>query len=294
MKKVLAVLLAMLMTFSVCVICVAEEGEEETTGTVYKQADGLDRIKYNSAKPVIILQGGDTIEFAAVTANTSSKAKSIEVIYYPDAASIKATNIRNPDWKDNQVTKYNLDTEKWTPDEGQTVADLMAKSPNYFKTFYTYGEFLKGEVAVAPIAGIGDLAHARDSAGIDRGDLENGNPIDYALAGSKFVGWALYDVGSWKASDTKVVRIEVYALWERSASSSTPDQPTDPDQPDPENPTEPEYDTPIQATLAKWLAAVEKGFSWVSVAVSGLPAAIAMFLNDGFRNWIYDLLGIEA
>lgn len=289
MKKVLAVLLAVLMAFSVCALCVS--AEDETAGTVYKYADGLPRIKATAKGPVIILQGGDSIEFGAITANTNSTAKRIEVIYYPDAAAVKASNIRNSDWKETQVSKYNLDSEKWQTGEGQTAADLMAKSPNYFKTFYTYEEFLRGDVAVAKIAGMGDLAHARDSAGIDRGDLENGNAIDYTLNGAKFVGWALYDHTTWQANKTATVRVEVYALWDRGAAPETPDEPEKPDTPDtPEG----EYDTPIQATLAKWLAKIEEIFSYIEMGVAGLPAALAMLLNDGFRNWIYGIFGIEA
>ena len=289
MKKVLAVLLAVLMAFSVCVLCVS--AEDETAGTVYKYADGLPRIKATAKGPVIILQGGDSIEFGAITANTNSTAKRIEVIDYPDAAAVKASNIRNSDWKENQVSKYNLDSEKWQTGQGQTAADLMAKSPNYFKTFYTYEEFLRGDVAVAKIAGMGDLAHARDSAGIDRGDLENGNAIDYTLNGAKFVGWALYDHTTWQANKTATVRVEVYALWDRGAAPETPDEPEKPDTPDtPEG----EYDTPIQATLAKWLAKIEEIFSYIEMGVAGLPAALAMLLNDGFRNWIYGIFGIEA
>ena len=290
MKKVLAVLLAVLMAFSVCVLCVS--AEDETTGTVYKYADGLPRIKQNVKGPVIILQGGDSIEFATVTANTSSTLKRIEVIYYPDAASIKASNIRNTDWKENQVSKYNLDSEKWQLAAGQTAADLMAKSPNYFKSFYTYEEFEKGKLAEAKVVGMGDLAHARDSAGIDRGDLENGNPIDYTLDGAKFVGWALYDYTTWQPGKTTTVRVEVYALWDRGAAPETPDEPEKPDQPD--NPDTTEYDTPIQATLAKWLAKLEEYFSYAVLGISALPAALAMLLNDGFRNWIYGVFGIEA
>lgn len=293
MKKVLAVLLAVLMAFSVCAVAAAAEddGTAGTTGTVYKYADGLPRIKQNVKGPVIILQGGDSIEFAKITANTSSSAKRIEVIYYPDAASIKASNIRNTDWKENQVPKYNLDSEKWQLDKNQTAADLMAKSPNYFKSFYTYEEFLKGDVAVAKVVGMGDIAHARDSAGIDRGDLENGNPIDFALDGAKFVGWALYDYSTWAANKTATVRVEVYALWDRGAAPETPDEPDKPDTPDNPDVT---YDTPIQATLAKWLAKLEEYFSYAVLGVSALPAGLAMLLNDGFRTWIYGIFGIEA
>lgn len=294
MKKALAVLLAVVMAFSVCVVCVsAEDDGGAAAGTVYTvPSAGLGRIKVNNSQIVPILQAGDKIEFGEVTAKTTeAKPKTLRVIYYPDAASIKATNVKNPDWRDNVVPKYNLDSEKWVLDKktGQTAADLMAKSPNYFKSFYTDLDFQKGDIAYVDIAGMGELAHARDSAGIDRGDLENGNPIDYALPGAKFLGWALYDY-NWKPKDTAVMNIEVYALWDRGAApEEKPDEPEKPDNPD--EPTE--YATPIQATLAKWIAKIEEIFGYAKL-VNALPAGLAKVLNDGVRAWLYGLFGIEA
>lgn len=294
MKKALAVLLAVVMAFSVCVVCVsAEDDGGAVAGTVYTvPSAGLGRIKVNNSQIVPILQAGDKIEFGEVTAKTTeAKPKTLRVIYYPDAASIKASNVKNPDWRDNVVSKYNLDSEKWVLDEkaGQTTADLMAKSPNYFKSFYTDLDFQKGDIAYVDIAGMGELAHARDSAGIDRGDLENGNPIDYALPGAKFLGWALYDY-NWKPKDTGVMNIEVYALWDRGAApEEKPDEPEKPDNPD--EPTE--YATPIQATLAKWIAKIEEIFGYAKL-VNALPAGLAKVLNDGVRAWLYGLFGIEA
>ncbi len=290
MKKALAVLLAVVMAFSVCVVCVsAEDDGGAAAGTVYTvPSAGLGRIKVNNSQIVPILQAGDKIEFGEVTAK---KGQTLRVIYYPDAASIKATNVKNPDWRDNVVPKYNLDSEKWVLDEksGQTAADLMAKSPNYYKTFYSDLDFQKGDTAYVDIAGMGELAHARDSAGIDRGDLENGNPIDYALPGAKFLGWALYYY-DWKGKDTGVINVEVYALWDRGAApEEKPDEPEKPDNPD--KPTE--YATPIQATLAKWIAKIDEIFGYAKL-VNALPAGLAKVLNDGVRAWLYGLFGIEA
>lgn len=291
MKKALAVLLAVLMAFSVCVVCVSAEGDSETTGTVYTiPSTGLGRINVNTDVEVLILKGGDRIEFGTVTAKTTeAKPKIIEVYYYPDAASIKSSAIKNPDWKNNVVPKYNLDSEKWQLKEGETAADLMAKSPNYYKTFNTSVGFQKGDVAVADILGLnGAPAHAKDSAGVERGDLENGNPIDYALPGAKFVGWALYKNGTWDASKTDKVTVELYALWDRGAA---PEEKPD-DKPD--NPDEPtEYATPIQETLAKWLAKIAEIFDYLTI-VNAVPGGLAKLLNDGVRSWLYQLFGIEA
>lgn len=293
MKKALAVLLAVVMAFSVCVVCVsAEDDGGNESGTVYQvPSAGLGRINVNNALEVMILQAGDTLEFGEVTAKTTeAKPKILRVVYYPDAASIKSTNVKNPDWQNNVVPKYNLDSEKWQLAEGQNAADLMAKSPNYFKSFYSDMNYQKGDIACAKIVGLGDLAHAKDSAGVDRGDLENGNPIDFALPGAKFLGWALYKYDKWDPKGTSVMNIELYALWERGAApEEKPDEPEEPE--GPETPTE--YATPIQATLAKWLAKIAEIFDWVAV-VSGAPAALALLLDGGVRNWLYQLFGIEA
>ena len=97
MKKALAVLLAVVMAFSVCVVCVSAEGDgEPAAGTTYKVSDNPGRINANTSSDVVILQAGDTLEFGEVTAKTSeTKYRTIEVIYYPDAASIKSSAIKN-------------------------------------------------------------------------------------------------------------------------------------------------------------------------------------------------------
>lgn len=295
MKKALAVLLAVLMAFSACVVCASAEGDGgAATGTTYKYADNPGRITVNTGTDVVILQAGDVLEFGAVTAKTSdTKYRTIEVIYYPDAASIKTGKtgpIKNVNWSDEVVPKYNLDSEKWKLDKGQTAADLMAKSPNYFKTFYTQANFYKDDVASATFVGLNDLAHARDSAGVDRGDLENGNPIDFALPGTKFLGWALYSYGTWRPKDTGVLRVEVYALWERGAAPE--EKPDEPDKPDePQEPTE--YATPIQATLAKWLAKIAEIFSYAKLA-GAVPGMLGEVLSGAVRKWLYGVFGIEA
>lgn len=292
MKKALAVLLAVVMAFSACVICVSAEDDGETAkGTTYYLTDNPGRINVNTGSEVVILQAGDTIEFGTVTAKTS---KPVEVIYYPDAASIKSSAIKNTDWSETVVPKYNLDSEKWTLDteNGQTAADLMAKSPNYFKSFYTTASFSKGETASATFVGLNDIAHARDSAGVDRGDLENGNPIDFALPGAKFLGWALYSYGTWRPKETSAERVEVYALWERSPAEEKPDEPDDPDKPvDPQEPTE--YATPIQATLAKWLAKIEEIFNYANL-VGAVPGMLGEALGGAVRKWLYGVFGIEV
>ena len=302
MKKALAVLLAVLMAFSACVVCVSAEGDGgAATGTTYQYADNPSRITVNTGTDVVILQAGDVLEFGAVTAKTSdTKYRTIEVTYYPDAASIKTGKtgpIKNVNWSDVVVPKYNLDSEKWQLAQGQTAADLMAKSPNYFKTFYTQAKFYNDDqnghdTACATFVGLNDLAHARDSAGVDRGDLENGNPIDFALPGTKFLGWALYSYGTWRPKDTGVLRVEVYALWERGAAEEKPDEPEDPDKPvDPEEPTE--YATPIQATMAKWLAKIAEIFSYAKLA-GAVPGMLGEVLGGAVRKWLYGVFGIEV
>ena len=146
MKKVLAVLLAVVMAFSVCVVCVSAEDDGETpSGTVYPLTSaGLGRINVGNSQEVLILQAGDQIQFGTVKAKTSeTKYRTIRVLYYPDAAAIKSANVKNPNWQNEIVPKYNLDSEKWALDteNGQTAADLMAKSPNYFKSFYTSANY---------------------------------------------------------------------------------------------------------------------------------------------------------
>lgn len=296
MKKALAVLLAVVMAFSVCVVCVsAEDDGEAATGTTYKYADNPGRITVKAAQDeteVVILQAGDKLEFGEITINKEEKFQTIKVIYYPDAASIKSGTIKNVNWSEVVVPKYNLDSEKWALDteNGQTAADLMAKSPNYFKSFYTTADFHKKEIACAEIVGLNDIAHARDSAGVDRGDLENGNPIDFALPGAKFLGWALYSYGKWRSSDASTLNVEVYALWERGAAPE--EKPDEPDEPvDPETPTE--YATPIQATMAKWLAKIAEIFGYAKLA-GAVPGMLGEILGAKVRAWLYKQFGIEA
>lgn len=297
MKKALAVLLAVVMAFSVCVVCVSAEDDGETAaGTTYYVKDKPGRITANTQDEVVILQGGDTLEFGTVTAKTSeTKFKTIEVVYYPDAASIPSGNIQNTNWSEVVVPKYNLDAENWKLNEGQAAADLMAKSPNYFKSFYTTANFKKGDLASVTFVGLNDnehRAHAKDSAGIDRGDLENGDPIDFALPGTNFLGWALYSYGTWRADKIDTLRVVVYALWERSAAEDKPDEPEKPDEPvDPQEPTE--YATPIQATLAKWLAKIEEIFDYLKLAPA-VPTMLGEVLGGAVRTWLYGLFGIEA
>ena len=133
MKKVLAVLLAVLMTFGV--FTAGASAEDAATGTVYDIGAGaVPRIKANTAGEVVILQAGDVIRFGAITAKTQR----LEIRYYPDAASLAQKDIVNEDWKTNKVPQYSLDPTLWKlgSEKNQTVSDLMAKSPNYYKSFY--------------------------------------------------------------------------------------------------------------------------------------------------------------
>ena len=281
MKKVLAVLLAVLMTFSVISVCAAAE-DSGATGTVIQYVStGIPRIAATTVGDVVILQAGDVIRFEEVTAAT----KSLEIVYHPDAASIKVKDVKNTDWLENKVPQYNLDTTKWELKEGQTVDSLLAKSPNYYKSFYTTADFVKGQVAEIAVTGLkGENAYARDSASVDRGFC----PIDYELEGAKFLGWALNSYSTWKANKTDKIKIEVYALWDRDAAPE-PENPTEPV--DPENP---QYDTPIQAALAKVLGFIDQAADWVKALPALVATVLPNWMNGLIRGWLYKLFGIEA
>ena len=276
MKKILAVLLAVLMAFGVMGIGAAAE---DAGGTVYSFSTAP-RIKSNNG-PVTILQAGDVIQFEKLTAAT----KRLEIIYYPDAASIKVKDVTNDDWKTNVIPQYNLDSSKWELDKekGQTVDDLMAKSPNHFKSFYNYAEFVKGDVPEITITGLNaESIFSRDSAGVDRGE----SPIDFALDNATFVGWALYNY-KWAKDKTSLSTIEVYALWDRGHA---PEKPVEPE--NPEGSTE--YTSPIQAALAKVLYYIGEAKTWIGLVPEALSTAIGNYLDGLIRNWLYGLFGIEA
>ena len=280
MKKVLAVLLAVLMTFSV--LAVGAAAEDEGTGTVYTYTSaGIPRMKALNGE-VTILQAGDIIRFASLTAAT----KRVDIRYYPDAASLKASSITNTDWKTNKIPQYNLDSSKWELKQGQTVNDLMAKSPKYYKSFYNYADFVKGEVPEIQITGLNaEALYARDSANVDRGEA----PIDFALEGAKFVGWALYDY-VWKANSTSTATIDVYALWERGAAPETPTEPEQPDTPD--TPDEPQ--NPIEAAYAKVMYYIGEAAKYIRMVPPALSTIVPNWLDGLIRNWLYGLFGIEA
>ena len=277
MKKVLAVLLAVVMAFSV----VAVSAAAEETGATYKLSE-MPRI--GQASPdgeVAILKAGDVIEIGALTAKT----KTLRVYYYPDAAAIGASNRKNVDWKDVKVPQYNLDTTKWTVDaeKGETVDDFMAKSPNYYKSFYTTADFVKGDTLTFTIADLGDVAMSRDSALLDRGEV----PMDFALDGAKFLGWVmLKSSGNVSLSSTSMGGIELYALWDRDAA---PEEPEEPDGPGYE-----ESDDPVINAMNKVLYYIGVASGWIRAVPALLNAALAMILNTGVRNWLYGIFGIEA
>lgn len=288
MKKVLAVFLCVLMTFSVLAVCAS--AEDETDGNVYTYASGLPRINVATEDEVLILQAGDIVRFEKVTANTSSKPKRLEIRYYPDAAAIERENISNTDWLENKTQQYNLDPANWELKEGQSASDLMAKSPNYYKTFYNYAEFLKGEVPEITVTGLNaESVFARDSAKVDRGEA----PIDFALEGATFVGWALYKY-TWAPRSTADASIEVYALWDRDAAPVKPDEPVDPDNPpvDPDKPVE--YDTPVQEFYAKFMAKYEEIVGWIKALPVAISTVLPNYLNGIVREWLYNLFKIEA
>ena len=300
MKKVLSVLLAVVMAFSVIALCASAEDVEEPTGTVYTWPSGsnpLSVINKKDGKVVPFLQDGDVIQFDKITGSgvTAEKPKIVQFIYYPDAASI-TTGITNVDWKENKIPQYNLDTKKWNIDtkNGDTVENHMAKSPKYYKTFISESEgFVKGQTPSHTVIGLNaGNAIGRDSALIVRGE----GPIDYALEGANFLGWVVYKV-TWSASNANKAIVELYALWDRNPATpddpGTPDEPDEPDKPD--EPDEPDvvYDNPIQEARAKVIAFFEKIWEYVSM-LGGLGAAVAVFLEGTARPWLYEKFGIEA
>lgn len=277
MKKVLAVLLAVVMAFSFVSLSAAAE----ETGTAYTLKE-MPRIAQASPDgEVAILHAGDVIEIGALTASK----KTLNVYYYPDAAAIPASNRKNVDWKENKVPQYNLDTDKWVIDEknGETKADFMAKSPNFYKSFYTTTNFQKGDTLTFTIADLGDVAMSRDSVPMDRGEA----PIDFALDGAKFLGWVmLKSSGNVTATSSSAGSIELYALWDRDAA---PEEPEKPDGPGYE-----ESDDPVVNAMNKVLYYIGIASGWVRAVPALLNAALAMILNTGVRAWLYDLFGIEA
>ncbi len=301
MKKVLAVLLAVMMAFSVIAVCVSAE-DAEPAGKVYTWPAGnntLSMISKKDGKVVSLLQGGDVVQFEKITSNkaTVDAPKAVEFIYYPDAATI-SSSISNVDWKENVIPKYDLDTKKWKidTDKGDTVANHLAKSPSFYKTFVTSENFIKDDVPEITVIGLNaGTAIGKDSAGIVRGE----GPIDYALGDTAFLGWAVYKV-TWNKSNNSKATVELYALWERTPASDD-DNPTEPENPsEPEKPTEPDtpevtYDSPVKAALAKILAFFDKIRDYASIAGDGaLGGVIYMFLDGTVRPWLYEKLGIEA
>ncbi|MGN0636671.1 MAG: hypothetical protein ACI4I5_10665 [Acutalibacteraceae bacterium] len=276
MKKVLAVLLAVVMAFSV----VAVSAAAEETGATYKLSE-MPRIAQASPDgEVAILKAGDEIEIGELTANT----KTLRVYYYPDAAAIPASSRKNVDWKDVKVPRYNLDTTKWVVDakKGETVDDFMAKSPNYYKSFYTTTDFVKGDTLTFTIADLGDVAMSRDSVPMDRGEA----PIDFALDGAKFLGWVMLKASSYAtATSSKEGSIELYALWDRDAA---------PDPVEPDGPGYEESDDPVINAMNKVLYYIGVASGWIRAVPALLNAALAMILNTGVRNWLYGIFGIEA
>lgn len=275
MKKVLAVLLAVVMAFSFAALTAAAE----ETGSTYTLKD-MPRIAQASPEgEVAILKAGDVIEIGELTAKT----KTLRVYYYPDAAAIGASNRKNADWKDVKVPQYNLDTTKWVLDaeKGETVDDFMAKSPNYYKSFYTTADFVKGDTLAFTIADLGDVAMSRDSATLDRGEV----PIDFALSGAKFLGWVmLKSSGNVTVTNTSAGSIELYALWDRDAASD----------PEPEEPGYEQSDDPVVNAMNKVLYYIGVASGWIRAVPALLNAALAMILNTGVRAWLYGIFGIEA
>lgn len=269
MKKILAILLAILTVFSFATVSVSAEEttetEKEFTGTLYEfVSTGVPRINANTEGEVVIFQPGDRFQFEATTAKTANA----EVIYYPDVASIKATNIKNAAWKQKAL------------DEKFAEMTVFAASPNKYKSFYTTTSFVKGDIVTVDILGIGDVTSTRDSAGKDRGEAA----IDYALDGAKFVGWALYKY-SWTKSSSKPT-LEVYAVWDRNAGS---DNSGEGDKE--EGPVLNEDDSPIKQALDTVLYYIDFVSGWLKAVPALLNTVFSLFTGT-IQKWLYQLFGI--
>ncbi len=267
MKKLLAILLAVLTVFSFMTVSVAAEDttetEKEFTGTLYEYTSaGVPRINATTEGDVIIMQPGDRFQFEVSTASK----KTVEVIYYPDVASIKATNIKNAVWKQKAL------------DEKYAEMTVFAASPNKYKTFYTSSEFVKNDLVTLDIIGLGTLANTRDSAGEDRGEAA----MDYELDGAKFVGWALYKY-TWSKTTAKS-SIELYAVWDRTAGGEGDDGA--------EGPILNEDDSPIKQALDTVLYYIDFVSGWLKAVPALLNTFFSMFISTKVKPWLYGIFGI--
>lgn len=268
MKKILAILLAILTTFSFITVSAAAEDTSETetefTGTLYEYTSaGVPRINANTEGEVIILQPGDRFQFEVLTGSS----KNVEVIYYPDVASIKATNIKNAVWKQKAL------------DEKYADMTVFAASPNKYKSFYTVASFVKNDLVTVDIIGPGALANTRDAAGEDRGEAN----IDYELAGAKFIGWALYKY-TWSKSNTTKASLELYAVWDRTAGGE--------DDGGEEGPVIDPNASPIKQALDTVLYYIDFVSGWIKAVPALLNTFFSMFISTKLKPWLYSIFGI--
>ncbi len=267
MKKLLAILLAVLTVFSFMTVSVAAEDTTETetefTGKLYEYTTaGVPRINANTEGDVIIMQPGDRFKFDV----SKATKKTVEVIYYPGVASIKATNIKNAAWKQKAL------------DEKYAEMTVFAASPNKYKSFYTSTDFAKGDEVVLDIIALGTVAGARDGAGEERGEAA----IDYELDGAKFVGWAIYKY-SWSNTTAKS-SLELYAVWDRTAGGDTDDGE--------EGPVLNADDSPIKQALDTVLYYIDFVSGWLKAVPALLNTFFSMFISTKVKPWLYGIFGI--
>lgn len=271
MKKLLAILLAIITVFSFATVSVSAEEttetEKEFTGTLYEYVStGVPRINGTTEGEVVIFQPGDRFQFDTVKAKTAN----IEVVYYPDVASIKATNIKNAAWSQKAL------------DEKFAEMTVFAASPNKYKSFYTTTSFVKGDVVTVDILGLGDVTSTRDSAGKDRGEAA----IDYELNGAKFIGWALYKHTWSNSNSTTKGSLEVYAVWDRTAGN---DDSGEDDKN--EGPVLNENDSPIKQALDTVLYYVDMVSGWLKLVPTALNTVFSLFTST-IQKWLYQMFGI--
>lgn len=299
MKKVLATLLAVLLTFSVIAVCnVSAEDDAEPAGNVYTWTGGDNPIvALNKADgEVTLLQNGDVIRFDEITAAgaTAEKPKYVDFVYHPDAAEL-STSQSNRYWKETIIPQYELDTKKWDVDtkNGEAVADYYAKSPNYYKTFLSSASFVKGDSPEITVVGLNaDALVARDSEPRERGVA----PIDFALhnekfSNGKFLGWVVSKAVTWSKTSNAKVTIDLYALWDRHPGEEPS---TAPATTKPGSDESKVYDNPIAKALDAVLNFIETIRGYLILLPGAVGPVISIFLTGTLKPLLYRLFGVEV
>ena len=145
MKKLVATMLAVLMTVGICAVSVI--ADEPPVGTTYNSLDIVFPISTkNSDKDVTILKPGDTVNF-------ETKTRKLEVTFLSDALNIAAASIKNTTWRDYVNSLGTVST--------------FASSANKYKSFYYSEDYSPADFAGVTIPDINsedDVYEARDKS----------------------------------------------------------------------------------------------------------------------------------